>query len=81
VDRGVSDPLPAAPEVMMENCFVFADELGPAKVLHVYEPSIQLKGILVVDNCARGPAIGGVRMAEDVSVAECSLLSAAPGWV
>lgn len=61
----------------MENCFVFADELGPAKVLHVYEPSIQLKGILVVDNCARGPAIGGVRMAEDVSVAECFRLARA----
>lgn len=61
----------------MENCFVFADALGPAKVLHVYEPSVQLKGILVVDNCARGPSIGGVRMAVDVSVEECFRLARA----
>jgi len=54
----------------MESSFDFADALGPTKIVHVYEPSIGLKGILVVDNVARGPAIGGVRMAEDVSLAE-----------
>ncbi len=61
----------------MENCFVFADELGPTKIVHVYEPSIALRGILVVDNVARGPSIGGVRMAEDVSVEECVRLARA----
>ncbi|MCG6897853.1 MAG: Glu/Leu/Phe/Val dehydrogenase [Thiocapsa sp.] len=61
----------------MENCFVFADELGPSKIVHVYEPSIELRGILVVDNVARGPSIGGVRMAEDVSVEECFRLARA----
>jgi glutamate dehydrogenase (NAD(P)+) len=61
----------------MENCFVFADALGPTKIVHVYEPSIQLRAILVVDNVARGPAIGGVRMAEDVSVEECFRLARA----
>jgi glutamate dehydrogenase (NAD(P)+) len=61
----------------MENCFVFADDLGPAKILHVYEPSIQLRGILVVDNVACGPSIGGLRMAEDVSVEECFRLARA----
>lgn len=61
----------------MENCFVFADALGPTKILHVYEPSIQLRGILVVDNVARGPSIGGLRMAEDVSVEECFRLARA----
>jgi glutamate dehydrogenase (NAD(P)+) len=61
----------------MENCFAFADELGPTKIVHVYEPSIQLRGILVVDNCARGPSIGGLRMAEDVSVEECFRLARA----
>jgi glutamate dehydrogenase (NAD(P)+) len=61
----------------MENCFDFGDALGPAKILHVFEPSIQLRGILVVDNVARGPSIGGVRMAEDVSVTECFRLARA----
>jgi glutamate dehydrogenase (NAD(P)+) len=61
----------------MENCFVFADELGPSKILHVYEPALQLRGILVVDNVARGPSIGGLRMAEDVSLEECFRLARA----
>ena len=61
----------------MESCFDFADSLGPAKIIHVYEPSIGLRGILVVDNVARGPAIGGVRMAVDVSLEECVRLARA----
>jgi glutamate dehydrogenase (NAD(P)+) len=61
----------------MQNCFAFADELGPAKIIHVWEPSIGLRGILVVDNVARGPAIGGVRMAADVNVEECARLARA----
>lgn len=61
----------------MENCFAFADDLGPTKIIHVWEPSLQLKGILVVDNLAKGPSIGGVRMAVDVSVEECVRLARA----
>ena len=29
--------------------FRFADELGPMKIIHVYEPVIGLKAVLVVD--------------------------------
>lgn len=61
----------------MENIFSFADELGPLKVIHVQEPSIGLKGVLVVDNVARGPSIGGVRMAPDVTTEECARLARA----
>lgn len=61
----------------MSEVFDFADDLGPSKIIHVWEPSIGLKGILVVDNVAMGPAIGGVRMAEDVSTAECVRLARA----
>jgi glutamate dehydrogenase (NAD(P)+) len=61
----------------MADVFRFADEFGPAKVVHVYEPSVGLKGILVVDNVAAGPSIGGVRMAPDVSVEECFRLARA----
>ncbi|MCR9220128.1 MAG: Glu/Leu/Phe/Val dehydrogenase [Alphaproteobacteria bacterium] len=60
-----------------ETVFRFADELGPAKVLHVYEPALDLRGIVVVDNAAAGPSIGGVRMAPDVSLAECFRLARA----
>jgi glutamate dehydrogenase (NAD(P)+) len=61
----------------MKDIFDFADELGPAKIIHVYEPSIGLKGILVIDNVAAGPSIGGLRMATDVSLAECFRLARA----
>lgn len=57
--------------------FAFTDEFGPAKIIHVYEPSAGLKGILVIDNVAMGPSIGGVRIAPDVSVEECFRLARA----
>jgi glutamate dehydrogenase/leucine dehydrogenase len=53
------------------------DDLGPEKVVHVYEPRSGLRGIVVVDNIACGPAIGGVRMAADVSLGEVFRLARA----
>lgn len=53
------------------------DEFGPFKIIQVYEPSAGLRGTLVVDNVARGPSIGGVRMAPDVSTLECFRLARA----
>jgi glutamate dehydrogenase (NAD(P)+) len=61
----------------MSDPFSFRDDLGPLKVIHVHEPSIALRGILVVDNVAKGPSIGGVRMAPDVSTEECFRLARA----
>jgi glutamate dehydrogenase (NAD(P)+) len=61
----------------VEDCFAFADDLGPSRIIHVHEPSIGLRAILVVDNVAKGPSIGGVRMAPDVSVQECFRLARA----
>jgi glutamate dehydrogenase (NAD(P)+) len=61
----------------MKDGFEFADELGPLKTIHVYEPSVGLRAILVVDNVAKGPSIGGVRMAPDVSREECFRLARA----
>jgi len=57
--------------------FDYADEFGPAKIIHIYEPAVGLRGILVVDNVAMGPSIGGVRIAPDVSVEECFRLARA----
>ncbi len=61
----------------MEDPFEFADELGPLKIIQVHEPSVGLRAILVVDNVAKGPSIGGVRMASDVSREECFRLARA----
>jgi glutamate dehydrogenase (NAD(P)+) len=61
----------------MEEIYKFIDNLGPLKVIYVHEPSVNLKAILVVDNIAKGPSIGGVRMATDVSTEECIRLARA----
>ena len=61
----------------MEDLFRFADDLGPAKIVHLHRPGAGLKAIVVIDNVACGPAIGGVRMAPDVSLAECARLARA----
>ncbi|MGI9408358.1 MAG: Glu/Leu/Phe/Val family dehydrogenase [Hyphomicrobiaceae bacterium] len=61
----------------MTDLFEFSDDIGPSKVVGIYDLKIPLKAILVVDNVATGPAIGGVRMAPDVSIAECFRLARA----
>jgi glutamate dehydrogenase (NAD(P)+) len=55
----------------------FADELGPYQLLHLHLPAVGLRATVVVDNVACGPAIGGVRMAPDVSTEECFRLARA----
>ena len=62
---------------MNGSAFRFCDDLGPKTILHVYQPTIGLKAIVVVDNVAAGPAIGGTRMAPDVSLEECFRLARA----
>lgn len=57
--------------------FAFADALGPEKVIEITEPKTGLRAVLVVDNTACGPAIGGCRMAPDASVEECARLARA----
>jgi len=61
----------------MTDAFSFSDDLGPLKVIHVNIPKHGVKGILVVDNVAAGPSIGGLRLAPDVGLAECFRLARA----
>lgn len=61
----------------MSDLFNLVDNLGPEKIVHVHEPALGLRAIVVVDNTAAGPAIGGTRMAPDVSVEECMRLARA----
>jgi glutamate dehydrogenase (NAD(P)+) len=53
------------------------DRFGPEQVLIVSDPAAGLTGYVVVDNLAIGPAIGGLRMASDVSVVEVARLARA----
>ena len=62
-------------EESVSQVFGQADELGPARVIQVQDLSLDLKAVLVLDNVAHGPAIGGLRIAPDVSVEECSRLA------
>lgn len=61
----------------MDPLFEFADPLGPEKVIGIYQPKLDLRAIVVVDNVALGPAIGGCRMAPDVTLQECARLARA----
>ena len=58
----------------------YADEYGPEKVVYIHEPRVGLKGILVIDNTAAGPAIGGIRMAPDITTDEVFRLARAMTW-
>ena len=53
------------------------DELGPSKVVLIREPRGGLEGVVVIDNVACGPAIGGIRMAPDITVDEVARLARA----
>ncbi|MBM4186365.1 MAG: Glu/Leu/Phe/Val dehydrogenase [Gemmatimonadetes bacterium] len=53
------------------------DHLGPAKIIRVVHQALGLDGVLVIDNVARGPSIGGLRVAPDVTVEECARLARA----
>ncbi len=64
----------------MEDISRFVDEFGPARIIHIYRHSPALKAIVVIDNAACGSAIGGIRMAPDVSVEECFRLARAMTW-
>jgi glutamate dehydrogenase (NAD(P)+) len=56
---------------------IHVDDLGPATVTHIHEGRTGLRAVVVVDNVACGPAIGGVRMAPDVTEGECLRLARA----
>lgn len=53
------------------------DDLGPEKVVMLHNPLLKLKAFVVIDNTARGPAIGGLRMSPGVGVNEVRRLARA----
>ena len=62
---------------MSDDLFRFCDAIGPSKIVHISNTKVGLRGIVVIDNVAAGPAIGGTRMAPDVSTEECVRLARA----
>ncbi|MGQ9921021.1 MAG: Glu/Leu/Phe/Val dehydrogenase dimerization domain-containing protein, partial [Desulfobacca sp.] len=58
----------------------FADDWGPEKIIHIYEPRLPLRAIVVIDNTALGPAIGGIRLAPDLNTAEIFRLARTMTW-
>ena len=64
----------------MQDFLPFADAYGPHRVLHIHRPSVGLRASVVIDNTTCGVAIGGVRMAPDVSLEECFRLARAMTW-
>jgi glutamate dehydrogenase (NAD(P)+) len=53
------------------------DEIGPEKILQVYDPKTGMKGFTVIDNTVRGPGKGGIRMNPTVTVEEVARLARA----
>ncbi len=53
------------------------DDIGPEKIVQVYDPSTGMRGFTVIDNTALGPAKGGIRMTPTVNIREVFRLARA----
>jgi glutamate dehydrogenase (NAD(P)+) len=58
----------------------FIDEWGPEKVVMVSDRKSGMRGVLVIDNTARGMGKGGTRMAPGVTIKEIARLARAMTW-
>jgi len=59
---------------------IVLDEFGPEKVLEVYDPKTKMHGFVIIDNTARGPGKGGIRLRPDVTKEETFRLARAMTW-
>lgn len=60
--------------------FGFVDEWGPEKVVVVSDARSGMRGVLVIDNTARGMGKGGTRMSASVTVSEVARLARVMTW-
>ena len=51
-----------------------ADGLGPEKIVHIYDPAVGMKAV-VVDTTSLGGSAGGTRMLPDITTEEISWLA------
>ena len=56
------------------------DERGPEKVLSVYDPDMEMRGALVIDNTAAGPGKGGIRFSTATNAGEVFRLARTMTW-
>ncbi|MFI0449297.1 Glu/Leu/Phe/Val dehydrogenase [Actinomadura sp. 6N118] len=59
----------------MSDVFSLMDEWGPERVVCVSDTRTGMKGVLVIDNTARGMGKGGMRMSPTVTVTEVARLA------
>ena len=64
----------------MPEVFEMMDEWGPEKILIVHDTRTGMKGMVVIDNTARGMGKGGCRMAPDVTIWDCFRLARTMTW-
>lgn len=62
---------------MIEN---FSDEFGPELLIEVYDAKTKLHGFVCIDNTARGPGKGGIRMTPEVTMEEIFRLARVMTW-
>jgi glutamate dehydrogenase (NAD(P)+) len=62
------------------NISAFCDEWGPEKVIQVYDSQTGMTGILIIDNTAKGPGKGGIRIAENLTPFEIFRLARTMTW-
>jgi glutamate dehydrogenase (NAD(P)+) len=65
---------------LSKNFFSLFDEWGPQKVVCVSDPKTGMRGVLVIDNTARGMGKGGTRMSNTLSVTEVARLARTMTW-
>ena len=64
----------------MADFFDLIDEWGPEKIVTVSDPKTKMRGVLVIDNTARGIGKGGTRMQPTVTVDEVCRLARVMTW-
>lgn len=66
---------PVSPDVL-----TLIDEWGPEKIVCVSDPRTGMRGVLVLDNTARGMGKGGTRMSPSLTVHEVARLARTMTW-
>ncbi len=56
------------------------DQFGPSYTLEVFDEKVGMRGFLVIDNLARGPGKGGIRMTPNITKEEVAALARAMTW-
>ena len=64
----------------MADAQIVHDTYGPEYIVEVYDAQLDMRGFLVVDNTARGPGKGGIRMMTNVTKEEVFRLARTMTW-